>query len=193
MGGMDIIMKTFLIILGCLIILPILVLLIWSIFAKKPSSIKMIEVKFNSLIPFKGYFAITWFGIMYIRNSNKERWEQKVANKTANVTLSHEMFHVLQAASLLNWWFLFYMKYIYYYVIGLFYLFSLDDSYKTIPFELESYYKQTTLDWDSIDSKKKISEWKKFKLSLKGRKDFIKTLESSGKNYPDFVKEYFII
>ena len=45
---------------------------------KKPKEIVDIEIKWNNFIPFSGYLAMTFFGKMWMRNSNKSRWERSV-------------------------------------------------------------------------------------------------------------------
>lgn len=66
---------------------------------KKPKEIVDIEIKWNAFFPLPGYFAMTFFGKMWIKNSDKSRWERYVKNGQADVVTNHEMIHVKQAVS----------------------------------------------------------------------------------------------
>ena len=50
---------------------------------------KQLPIKYNKLIPFKGYFAICLFGKIYIRDFNKDREVDKS-------TMNHEGIHLCQ-------------------------------------------------------------------------------------------------
>lgn len=50
---------------------------------------KNLPIKYNNLIPFKGFFAICLFGVIYIRNFNKNR-------KVYPSTINHEGIHLCQ-------------------------------------------------------------------------------------------------
>lgn len=184
-------MNTILIILSVILLMIIIFFLYCTFAGKIPSTITGLEIKFNNIIPFHGYFAMMWLGKLYIRNSNKERWDKKVANGQANSTLTHEMYHVRQAVSTLNNWGIFYLSYAFYYIIELLYSFNFDTAYRSIPFEIEAYLKQTNEDWANIPSERKISEWKKYILSLKERKKMVKQYNNSKMSYTEFLKTYF--
>jgi hypothetical protein len=55
----------------------------------KRNKMKQLPIKYNKLIPFKGYFAICLFGKIYIRDFNKDR----EVNKS---TMNHEGIHLCQ-------------------------------------------------------------------------------------------------
>lgn len=50
---------------------------------------KQLPIKYNKWIPFKGFFAMCLFGIIYIRDFNKDR-------KVHKSTLNHEGIHLCQ-------------------------------------------------------------------------------------------------
>ena len=45
---------------------------------KKPNEIDKIEIKWNNILPFPGYLAMTFFGKMWIRKSNKQKWQNYI-------------------------------------------------------------------------------------------------------------------
>ena len=45
---------------------------------KKPNEIDKIEIKWNNILPFPAYLAMTFFGKMWIRKSNKQKWQNYI-------------------------------------------------------------------------------------------------------------------
>ena len=133
----------------------------------RPSKINKVEIKWNNLLPFRNYLAITIFGKMNIRNKNKTRWEKYYDDERKNTVLNHEMVHVLQARSTNDNWFEFYILYIWYWFICFIVTFNQRLSYKTNPFELEAYAEEKNMKYTE-------SCWRKYILSIKERKEIYK-------------------
>lgn len=96
----------------------------------------------NKIIPFKGFYAINLFGIIFIRD-NKKTIDKIRYISTFQAVLVHEETHTIQANRYLLKWFTFYFLYLYYYIILLFkYRFNSNKAYGNIPFEIEAYERE---------------------------------------------------
>lgn len=138
---------------------------------KKPKEIIDIEIKWNAFFPLPGYFAMTFFGKMLIKNSDKSRWQRYVKNGQADVVTNHEMIHVKQAVSTDNSWWKFYWKYICQYLKNNPLFNGFKFAYKMNPFEIEAYANETDLFYNSKHSTGAV-RWQKYKkLSVKERKN----------------------
>lgn len=96
----------------------------------------------NKIIPFKGFYAINLFGIIFIRDS-KETIDEIRYTPLFQALLVHEETHTTQANRYLLKWFTFYLLYLYYYIILLFkYNFNNEKAYRNIPYEIEAYERE---------------------------------------------------
>lgn len=151
-----------------------------------------IEIKWNNFIPFKGYLAMTFFGKMWIRNSNKTLWDEYVKEGKDKIVTHHEMIHVKQAISTHNSWFRFYLLYIWYWIKGVFSFGGFKFAYKMNPFELEAYANEDVKDYIDIYSNG-ATRWKVYKeIPMKQRKKYWRQywgmrIKISFSNY---IKEY---
>lgn len=102
----------------------------------------MIIIK-NSIIPFKGYKAINFFGIIFLRK------ECTLSEKDLN----HEAIHTAQMKELL---FIFF--YIIYFLEWLVRLFIGKNAYKNISFEKEAYSNENNLEY--LKTRKCFSQWR---------------------------------
>lgn len=157
---------------------------------KKPSEIKELELKFTKFIPFSGYYVMTFFGKMLVRESSKSRWEMNEKNGYNDVVRNHEMTHVRQAISTNDSWFSFYLKYIMMYLKNIPIINGFKMPYKFISFELEAYANETDLTYSKLHENG-TDNWKKYdKLTLKQKKELYKQYKSSKLSFSSFVKEY---
>ena len=56
------------------------------------------KIIYNNLIPFKGFIAINLFGVLFVRNEYKNRFESEGFSTTT--TLNHESIHTEQIKEL---------------------------------------------------------------------------------------------
>ena len=118
--------------------------------AKKPHTIEQIEIKWNKFIPFNGYLAITFFGKMWMKNKDKDKWKKYVEDGRANVITNHEMIHVKQAVSTGDSWWKFYFNYIWQW-LRLNPLFNgFKFAYNMNPFEIEAYGNEVDMGYTTI-------------------------------------------
>lgn len=90
------------------------------------------KIIYNNILPPKGFIAINLFGILFVRNSCK--------NRITKQTINHEAIHTTQYKELFYLGFL--ILYFYYWVRNLFIIGFNHKAYKNIPFELEAYYNE---------------------------------------------------
>ena len=131
---------------------------------------KNLKIKYNKLIPFKGYFAICLFGTIYIRDFNKNRF-------VSQTTINHEGIHLCQMEDFIkninNSTFkltvagcVFYIIYFIEWLIKLlFSVFTLGKvkAYRSISFEQEAYNNQSDLEYQTT---RKPFSWTKYILKL---------------------------
>ena len=127
---------------------------------KAPSKIKAMVVVFNKFLPFPGYFAITLFGKILIRETNKSSWERQIKTGDANITLNHETIHLRQAQSTCDSWWVYYIKYIYEYIKNQPWKNGTSFAYYMIPFEMEAYKNELNLSY--LHGGKSTTGWKKY-------------------------------
>lgn len=123
------------------------------------------------VIPFEGYLAITLFGKVYTRKS-ATYIEQYLNTERGKRLDRHETWHFNQAKSLSKSkdkpaWFKFYLLYLWWWGKYFFTRFNNRIAYKTNPFELEAYNRET-------DYSNDVSEWEKWKMTNKERKQYFK-------------------
>ena len=87
------------------------------------------KIIYNNLIPFKGFIAINLFGVLFVRNEYKERFE----SEGFATTLNHESIHTEQIKELGYIFF-----YIWYFIEWLLRL-PFGNAYYNISFEREAY------------------------------------------------------
>ena len=87
------------------------------------------KIIYNNLIPFKGFIAINLFGVLFVRNEYKKRFD----SGGFTTTLNHESIHTEQIKELGYIFF-----YIWYFIEWLLRL-PFGNSYYNISFEREAY------------------------------------------------------
>lgn len=114
------------------------------------------KIIYNNLIPFKGFIAINLFGVLFVRNEYKERFESE---GFATTTLNHESIHTEQIKEL--GYIFFYIWYLIEWLLRL----PFGNAYYNISFEREAYaneknkkYLQTRKRYSFLKYMKKISE-----------------------------------
>lgn len=141
---------------------------------KKPNEIDKIEIKWNNILPFPGYFAMTFFGKMWIRKSKKQKWLNYIKWGMSEIVLNHEMIHVKQAVSTNNSWWKFYALYIWEWLKANPIFNGFNFAYKMNPFELEAYSNERDMTYNTINYNG-AAQWKLFKeLKVKKRKELWK-------------------
>lgn len=122
-----------------------------------------IKIRCNcKILPPKGYSAITLFGTIYTRKSEKEV-EEYLKTCKGQQWINHERIHMLQHDDM-NSWILFYLLYFYYFIIAWLWFMKWKDAYHTIPFEIEAYQNQ-------LDSCYPYSRWRNYIKNIKERKE----------------------
>lgn len=100
----------------------------------------------SKILPPKGFMAITLFGHVFVR---EEYWSYQVSSDFHKMQIwnrmkFHETIHIRQAAKEHDSWFIFYMKYLGYWIRNMFHCrFKNTVTYNCIPYEMEAYYKET--------------------------------------------------
>ena len=155
---------------------------------KKPNENDKIEIKWNNILPFPGYLAMTFFGKMWIRKSNKQKWQNYVKSGKSNIVLNHELIHVKQSISTNKSWWKFYLLYIWEWFKANPLFNGFKFAYKMNPFELEAYANENDLDYNIVNKNGAI-QWKQFKtISIKQRKQLWKFFkENKSMTFNDFV------
>lgn len=98
-----------------------------------------VKIKYSSLVPPKGYLAITLFGTMYIHKRNKEYWEKQISDINKKITINHESIHMKQAKHE-GGYFIFYLKYLAFWIQAMFLCgFKNSIAYYCIPYEVDAY------------------------------------------------------
>ena len=105
-------------------------------------------IKFNSILPFKGFVALNLFGLILIR---KDGWET-LSDSQKQVTLHHEAIHTAQGRELL--WIGFYIAYLFEWFIRLF--INGKHAYDKISFEREAYKYEGDLNY----KRKHFAQWR---------------------------------
>lgn len=106
---------------------------------RNPKRVEEMRVVADGFWLRKGYAAMTFFG--YIVVATKKEAEQLNATTSEKDSLKrHEMIHLKQAQSTHNSWFLFYVRYIWYYVRAIPQnKYMRNAAYYLNPFEMEAY------------------------------------------------------
>lgn len=157
---------------------------------KKPSEVKEMILKFTYLIPFSGFYVMTFCDKMLVRKGNKDHWEMGEKNGYNDVVRNHELTHVKQAVSTKDSWFVFYSKYIWRYLKNIPIINGFKMPYKFISFELEAYANENNLEY-AKSFENGTENWKKYdKLTLKQKKDLYKQYKSSRLSFSTFVRTY---
>ena len=90
------------------------------------------KIIYNNLIPFKGFIAINLFGVLFVRNEYKKRFESE-GFATTTTTLNHESIHTEQIKEL--GYIFFYIWYLIEWLLRL----PFGNAYYNISFEREAY------------------------------------------------------
>lgn len=104
------------------------------------------KVIYNSVIPFKGFWAINLFGVIFAR---------KEYGKLPQTTINHESIHTAQQKELL--FVGFYLLYLLEWIYRL--IFHTKTAYRGISFEREAYENEKNLDY--LKTRKHYSMWRK--------------------------------
>lgn len=114
---------------------------------RRPSKYQSITVQTNRFLPPKGYFAITFFGKILIRDSNAKNWARTRNSQSGKIMLHHEWIHVQQAVSTHDSWIFFYLRYLYYFLKNRPFRHGMKVAYYTNPFEMEAYVFESDLSY----------------------------------------------
>lgn len=102
-----------------------------------------IKIKYSSLVPPKGYLAITLFGTMYINKREKDYWENQCTSATRKRVITHESIHMKQA-EYEGGYFMFYLKYLAFWIKAMFLCgFKNSIAYYCIPYEIDAFMHET--------------------------------------------------
>ena len=108
----------------------------------------MPKIIYNNIIPFKGFIAMNFFGIIFIRNEYKNyRYLQR--------TINHELIHTAQMKEL--FYIGFYILYFLEWIFNL--IFHTKTAYRDISFEKEAYDNENDIDY--LSYREKFAMWKK--------------------------------
>ena len=102
----------------------------------------------NKWIPFKGFVAMNFFGMVFVRTEEAEYYDARVSN--------HEAIHTAQMKELL--FIFFYLLYILEYLFLLLRYRSFQKTYRNISFEKEAYNNESNFDY--LKSRKHYSQWR---------------------------------
>lgn len=131
---------------------------------------KQLPIKYNKLIPFKGYFAICLFGTIYIRDFNKDR----EVNKS---TMNHEGIHLCQIEDFISnpnnkkwktmiggciFYVLYFIEWLIKLIISAF-TFGKIKAYRSISFEQEAFNNQ--FDYNYQGNRQRF-DWKQYIFTL---------------------------
>lgn len=101
------------------------------------------KIQYSSIIPFKGFYAINLFGVLFIRKEYKDR-------PVSKRTLNHESIHSTQAKDFckITWigYILFYILYFLFWIIEIIRP-PYDEAYHDVCFEKEAYLNEDNLDY----------------------------------------------
>lgn len=162
---------------------------------EKPSNIEGIKVVFNLLLPIGHYFAMTFFGYMFIKKKSRDLWNWKIKTGQAKIDMNHEMIHVKQAQSTGDSWLRFYLEYIFQWLRNNPFL-GLKFAYRMNPFEMEAYAKQTDLYYVK-DNPQGCVMWRMFKkLSVTMKRklwaEYLEKRESDIISFTTFIQKYVL-
>lgn len=124
------------------------------------------EIVIMKYFPFKGFPCMSWCGRIIMR---KQR-------ELSSSSLLHEKIHALQAYYNYNKWYKFYLKYVWYWIIGNPIIKPYDSAYYTNPFEIEAYANQDNPDYI-------VSKYSYKKYIIKNKKQIYKEHEKDWKQY----------
>lgn len=106
----------------------------------------MSKIVYNNIIPFKGFWAINIFGIIFAR---------KECGKLDPITINHEQIHSAQQRELL--YIFFYILYLVEWVYHL--IFHTATAYESISFEKEAYENEHNMKY--LETRKRFAMWRK--------------------------------
>lgn len=136
----------------------------------RPSKFAKPIIHYSKLLPPKGFTAITLFGHVFIR----KEYEGGFSSYEWNELIYHETIHILQATLEHNSWFVFYVKYLYYWLRNMFHCgFKNNIAYYCIPYEMEAYYQDIFWNSDKSYDCRNLNKFKKFpyKTAIERRKN----------------------
>ena len=105
------------------------------------------KIIYNNFIPFKGFFAINLFGVMFVRNEYKR--------KVKDITFNHEEIHTVQMKELL--YIPFYIIYFFEWIFRLIFT-KTNNAYRDISFEKEAYKNEKNADY--LKTRKRFAQWR---------------------------------
>lgn len=137
---------------------------------KKPSEVTEAKVVFNKFLPFGSFLAFAFFGKVFVKEVDKEEWEEYEKTGEAEYIKNHELIHIKrQAKNACNSWVIFYLRYIWQFLRNN-PLRGFDYAYYMTPYELEAYGNQDDLTYCETHKDNK-DEHKKYKIKGQSRKD----------------------
>ena len=116
------------------------------LFSSKPSEVDKVVLMGMNHIPFKGYKYIMWCGHIIYRNDKKAEREKEWKEKTFQIDVNHETFHLMQA----KWrgsWIKYYWSYLKEWIKGGPIMAPASAAYYTIPYEVEAYANEENFDY----------------------------------------------
>ena len=109
------------------------------------------KIIYNKLIPFKGFYAISFFGLLFVRD---EKGEKKPVSKA---TVNHETIHYYQQKEML--FIFFFLWYFIEWAVKLFkYGVKDNKAYYNLSFEREAYINEHNQNY--LATRKPFSWWK---------------------------------
>ena len=143
---------------------------------RRPSKCQHIQIETSRFLPPKGYYAITFFGKILIREHNAENWKRNFETKSGKIMLNHEWIHVRQAVSTHNSWICFYIRYVFYYLKNRPLRNGQRFAYYTNPFEVEAYSFEADLSY-THDKPNGANGWRTFAaMPLNERKEIMEKI-----------------
>ena len=128
----------------------------------------------------RGYDALTLFGTIITHNQ-----QDADAFRDTSVLYNHERIHLYQARSCHDSWWLFYLRYAYYWFAALPHTHHFRDAgYRLNPFEMEAYANQHNLHY--LDDKQAgANQWRTYaRMSLRERRQALGTIKSAALTQP---------
>ena len=119
---------------------------------------KIAEPKIRYIKMPKKYAMLMLFGTVFVNKRYKG-----MGSWAFNELLYHERIHIQQAAFEHNSWFVFYIKYIYYWIRNMFYCkFNFDVAVACIPYEMEATFQEIFWRLDSLYNCHNLKKFKAF-------------------------------
>lgn len=110
----------------------------------------------SKILPFKGYIAMAFCGVIFVRKD--------LLHKFSNVVENHERIHLQQQKELTP--FVFLIQYLFSYISNLTKYGNHNKAYKNIYFEREAYHNESNLNYISTREKNSYNKYRDDKYEL---------------------------